>query len=155
MRTLILFGLLASITASAFELKDGDRALLLGDAFIEREQYEGWIEIAATTQFPDRAVTFRNLGWSADTPAGDSRNGLSLVPAGNEPTQDGLAAVAEPARHLQAERDDSRLRHGRVTVRQAVRRAIQDGSGTLDRNDSQSRRRRCSLPHSWLFVVNA
>ncbi|QTN31079.1 c-type cytochrome [Akkermansiaceae bacterium] len=72
-----------------FELRDGDNVVFLGDSFIEREQYAGWIELAATTQFPERNVTFRNLGWSADTPAGDSRNGLSLVQAGREPTGEG------------------------------------------------------------------
>jgi len=85
--------LLSAITAPAyaatFELKDGDRVALLGDALIEREQYEGWIELAATTQFPDRNVTFRNLGWNADTPAGESRNGLSLLQAGLEPPEEG------------------------------------------------------------------
>ena len=70
--------------APRFEFKDGEKVVFLGDSFIEREQYAGWIELAATTQFPDRNVTFRNLGWSADTPAGDSRNGLSLVQAGRE-----------------------------------------------------------------------
>ncbi|MFN5739675.1 MAG: GDSL-type esterase/lipase family protein, partial [Akkermansiaceae bacterium] len=72
-----------------FELLEGDRVALLGDGFIEREQYEGWIELAATTAFPDRAVTFRNLGWSADTPAGASRSGLSLLQAGHEPADEG------------------------------------------------------------------
>lgn len=82
--------LAASATyAATFEFKDGDRVALLGDAFIEREQYEGWLELAATTQFPERNVTFRNLGWSADTPAGDSRNGLSLLQAGLEPPEEG------------------------------------------------------------------
>ena len=74
---------------SRFDFRDGDRVVLLGDAFIEREQYEGWIELAMTTTFPDRAVTFRNLGWSADTPAGDSRNGLSLGQAGLESPEEG------------------------------------------------------------------
>jgi putative heme-binding domain-containing protein len=86
-------GALCCLTAPAFsasfEFKDGDRVALLGDAFIEREQYEGWIELAATTQFPQSAVAFRNLGWSADTPAGDSRNGLSLLQAGMEPAGEG------------------------------------------------------------------
>lgn len=75
--------------APRFEFKDGEKVVFLGDSFIEREQYAGWIELAATTQFPDRNVTFRNLGWSADTPAGDSRNGLSLVQAGREPAGEG------------------------------------------------------------------
>jgi putative heme-binding domain-containing protein len=72
-----------------FEFLEGDRVALLGDGFIEREQYEGWIELAATTAFPDRAVTFRNLGWSADTPAGASRSGLSPLQAGREPADEG------------------------------------------------------------------
>src|SRR5258707_8526426 len=42
-----------------------------------------------TTSFPDRNITFRNLGWSADTPAGDSRFGLSLLQAGLEPSDEG------------------------------------------------------------------
>ncbi|MBC7981235.1 MAG: hypothetical protein H7Y36_11795, partial [Armatimonadetes bacterium] len=87
-------GLLVSLAVSAFsapafELRDGDRVAMLGDALIEREQYAGWLEIAATTQFPDRSVIFRNLGWSADTPAGESRNGLSLVMAGSETPDEG------------------------------------------------------------------
>jgi putative heme-binding domain-containing protein len=81
---------------SRFEFRDGDRVALLGDAFIEREQYEGWIELAMTTAFPDRAVTFRNLGWSADTPAGTSRNGLS-------PGQAGLEAPEEGWRQLESQ----------------------------------------------------
>ncbi|MCW1915733.1 HEAT repeat domain-containing protein [Luteolibacter sp. GHJ8] len=91
-RSVLLLGLLplsALHAEAAFELRDGDRVAFLGDAFAEREQYEGWIEMAATTRFPDRAVTFRNLGWSADTPAGDSRCGLSLLQAGHEPAGEG------------------------------------------------------------------
>jgi putative heme-binding domain-containing protein len=93
MRRLFLLLGLASLSAlhaeTTFELRDGDRVAFLGDAFAEREQYEGWIEMAATTRFPDRSVTFRNLGWSADTPAGDSRCGLSLLQAGHEPPGEG------------------------------------------------------------------
>jgi putative heme-binding domain-containing protein len=72
-----------------FELKNGDRVVFLGDTVIEREQYHGWIELMLTTRFADRAVTFRNLGWSGDTPAGDSRFGLSLLQAGKEPAEEG------------------------------------------------------------------
>ena len=79
--------------APRFEFMDGEKVVFLGDSFIEREQYAGWIELAATTQFPDRNVTFRNLGWSADTPAGDSRNGLSLVQAGREPAGEGWSQL--------------------------------------------------------------
>ena len=71
--------------AAPFELKDGDRVVFLGDTLIEREQHYGWIELMLTTRFPDRNVTFRNLGWSADLPDGESRLGLSLAQAGVEP----------------------------------------------------------------------
>lgn len=67
------------------ELRDGDRVVFLGDTFIEREQSYGWIELMITTAFRDKAVTFRNLGWSADLPDGESRLGLSLGQAGTEP----------------------------------------------------------------------
>src|SRR5688500_8903009 len=80
---------------ASFELKDGDRVVFLGDAFIEREQYHGWIELMLATRFPDRAITFRNLGWSGDTPAGDSRFGLSLLQAGKEPTDEGLKQLVK------------------------------------------------------------
>ncbi len=68
-----------------FELRDGDRVVFLGDTLIELEQHYGWIELMLTTRFPDRNVTFRNLGWSADVPNGESRLGLSLGQAGTEP----------------------------------------------------------------------
>ncbi len=88
MKTLLI--LLLSVTASlAFELQDGETVAFLGDTFIEREQYEGWIELAMTTHFSDRDIKFRNLGWSADTPAGKSRAGLSLLQAGLEPEDEG------------------------------------------------------------------
>ncbi|MGH7947134.1 MAG: SGNH/GDSL hydrolase family protein [Opitutaceae bacterium] len=72
-----------------FELEDGDRVVFLGDTFIEREQYHGWVELMLTARFPERSITFRNLGWSGDTPAGDSRFGLSLLQAGKEPVDEG------------------------------------------------------------------
>ncbi|QDT08303.1 PVC-type heme-binding CxxCH protein [Planctomycetes bacterium K23_9] len=75
---------------SDLEWKDGDRVVLLGDGLIEQEQYFGWIEVMLTMAFADREMTFRNLGWSADTPAGDSRFGLSLLQAGREPVDEGF-----------------------------------------------------------------
>jgi putative heme-binding domain-containing protein len=83
----------AAPPAAAFELKDGDRVVFLGDTLIEREQYHGWVELMLTTRFPDRNVTFRNLGWSADIPDGTSRTGLSLLQAGLEPAGEGWAQL--------------------------------------------------------------
>ena len=89
-RLILFLGCTVAATAAPrFEFRDGDRVALLGDAFIEREQYEGWIELAATADFPDRQVSFRNLGWSGDLPDGASRCGLSLLQAGMEPPEEG------------------------------------------------------------------
>jgi putative heme-binding domain-containing protein len=79
----------AAQSPARFELRAGDRVVLLGDTLIEREQASGWVETMLTTRFPDRDITFRNLGWSGDTPAGDARFGLSLLQAGREPADEG------------------------------------------------------------------
>lgn len=73
--TLLAIGLVAhGLQASqAFELRDGDRVVWLGGTFVERAQQNGYIELALTTRWPHRNVTFRNLGWSADDVFGESR----------------------------------------------------------------------------------
>lgn len=76
-----------------FQLLDGDRVVLLGDTLIEREQEYGYVEAGLTAQFSDRQVTFRNLGWSADTPLGESRAGFDAPEKGFERLKEQLAAV--------------------------------------------------------------
>lgn len=56
-----------------FELRDGDRVVLLGGTFIERLQNDGYFETALTVALPHKHITYRNLGWSGDTVWGDSR----------------------------------------------------------------------------------
>ena len=78
-RVALLTGiLLAQLTglaacAETLELRDNDRVVLLGATFIEREGQFGYIETALTTAWPDRKITFRNLGWSGDTVWAESR----------------------------------------------------------------------------------
>jgi putative heme-binding domain-containing protein len=62
-----------SQTAPSLELRDGDRVMFIGDTLIEREQLYGYLEYRFTVLQPQKNITFRNLGWSADTPAGESR----------------------------------------------------------------------------------
>ena len=71
----------AATPAPRFELRDGDRVVFLGDTLVEREQSYGWIELMLTARAADRTVTFRNLGWSGDTPTGTSRTGGGAVPS--------------------------------------------------------------------------
>ncbi|HEY0982528.1 SGNH/GDSL hydrolase family protein [Schlesneria sp.] len=73
--TLLAMGSLATAKDSPpkLELQDGDRVVFLGGTFIEREGQFGYLETALTTAWPDRKVTFRNLGWSGDTVWAESR----------------------------------------------------------------------------------
>src|SRR5688572_15895014 len=72
-----IFVLIAAGSASAagpFELRDGDRVVLIGDTFIEREQTYSYLETLVLLGAPDKKITFRNLGWSGDTVYGDARS---------------------------------------------------------------------------------
>jgi len=60
-------------SAAEGDLRDGDRVLFLGDTFFEREVDYGHLETHITAGYRDRGITFRNLGWAADTPMGRSR----------------------------------------------------------------------------------
>lgn len=61
-----------------FKFNQGDRVALVGDTLIEREQSYGYLEERLTVQYPGTNIIFRNLGWSADTPAGDSRTSFDF-----------------------------------------------------------------------------
>ena len=75
MVTLLTIGLLAHglEAAQPFDLRAGDRVAWLGGTFVERAQQYGYMELALTARWPDRNVTFRNLGWSSDDVFGESR----------------------------------------------------------------------------------
>ena len=75
-----------------FTLRDGDRVVLLGGTFIEREQASGYLETALTARFPDQQIEFRNLGWSGDNVFGEARAEFGTV-------ADGFAHLKE---HVQA-----------------------------------------------------
>lgn len=80
---------------SPWLLKDGDRVVMVGDTFIERDQSHGYLETMLTLANPDRDATFRNLGWSADTTRGLSRAGFDPPEAGFKALKEQVFA-AEP-----------------------------------------------------------
>lgn len=81
------------LAAEPFQLKDQDRVVFLGATFVEREGQFGYIETALTTAWPDRKITFRNLGWSGDTVWADSRGIF-------DPPQVGYQRMLELAKEL-------------------------------------------------------
>jgi lysophospholipase L1-like esterase len=48
-------------------LRNGDRVLFLGNTFIERDRYHGYLEAMLTSRFVGKSVIFRNMGWAGDT----------------------------------------------------------------------------------------
>ena len=61
---LVFIGLLSPV--SAFEFKQGDRVVLLGNTFVEREGQYGHIETQLAVALAGKGIMFRNLGWSGD-----------------------------------------------------------------------------------------
>ncbi|MDG3004026.1 SGNH/GDSL hydrolase family protein [Paludisphaera mucosa] len=90
-RTLLAGLLILAATASTavakpppppWDFHSGDRVVLVGDTFIERDQRYGYLETSLTLANPDKDLTFRNLGWSGDTVRGLSRAGFDPPEAG-------------------------------------------------------------------------
>jgi len=77
----------------AFSLRDGDRIVLIGSTLIEREQRYGYWETALTRRYPDKSITFRNLGWSGDTVFGDARAGFGTQADGFKHLKDHVLAL--------------------------------------------------------------
>ena len=70
-----LWALMLALTASdgTGPFKEGDRVVFVGDTIIERDAAYGYLETEVLRRFPSLKITFRNIGWSGDTPAGISR----------------------------------------------------------------------------------
>ncbi|WP_338876987.1 GDSL-type esterase/lipase family protein [Spirosoma sp. SC4-14] len=70
----------AQQATDAFELKLGDRVVFLGNSLFEDDVQFGYLELALTTRWPDRKVTYRNIGWSGDNVFGDARSYVTTPP---------------------------------------------------------------------------
>lgn len=74
MNKILLLSLLLAVPATKpFELADGDRVVFIGNTFFERDLRYNHLETALTARWPERNVTFRNLGWDGDTVWGEAR----------------------------------------------------------------------------------
>ncbi|MDB6173388.1 MAG: rane-bound dehydrogenase domain protein [Chthoniobacteraceae bacterium] len=89
----LAFTPLLSHAASPFEIREGDRVLLIGDTLLEREAAFGALETRIDEQFADRKFTVRNLAFSADTPAGWSRASFDPAAKGFDRVKEELDLV--------------------------------------------------------------
>ena len=119
--SLLSLQIFAAPANASFEFRDGDRVVLLGDTLIEREQSYAFLEQRLTVQFPERHVIFRNLGWSADTPAGESRAGFDF----NEPHKV-FEKADGPSERCPAYGRDRRLRNGGLLCRRGRIAVVQN-----------------------------
>src|SRR5262245_65403065 len=67
----------------AFEFKDGDRIVWVGNTLVEREQRYGYWETVLFAANPGKNMTLRNLGWSGDTVSGEPRGRYRFTKAGD------------------------------------------------------------------------
>jgi len=79
--------------APSFELLDGDRVVFIGNTFIERDQVYGYLETMLTARWPDRNITFRNLGWSGDTVWGEARARFGTAADGFQHLKEHVEAI--------------------------------------------------------------
>jgi hypothetical protein len=79
---LLLPGGVRAAEEKPFELRDGDRVVLIGGTFIEREQSYSYLETLFHVAWPERKFTVRNLGWSGDNVFGASRGYFEGADAG-------------------------------------------------------------------------
>lgn len=66
--------------SQAFELKNNERVVFLGNSLFENEFQYGYLELALTTRWSNRNVTFRNLGWTGDNVWGEARSTFTNPP---------------------------------------------------------------------------
>jgi glucose/arabinose dehydrogenase len=63
---LLLLGFVIGGVSAPFEFKDGDHVSIIGNALADRMQHDGWLETLIQAEYPDRHLSFRNLGFAGD-----------------------------------------------------------------------------------------
>ncbi|WP_353719335.1 GDSL-type esterase/lipase family protein [Dyadobacter sp. 676] len=79
---------------NAFTLKDGDRVVFLGNSIFENDFQYGYLELALTTRFADKGITFRNLGWTGDNVWGEARSTYTNPPTPYEHLMEDITKAA-------------------------------------------------------------
>lgn len=62
------------------EFRHQERIVFLGSSLFENELEKGYLEFAITSRWPDRDLTFRNLGWTGDNVFAEARSTFTSPP---------------------------------------------------------------------------
>lgn len=62
------------------EFKPNERILFLGSSLFENELKNGYLEYAISSRWPDKDLTFRNLGWTGDNVFAEARSTFTTPP---------------------------------------------------------------------------
>lgn len=62
------------------EFQHRERIVFLGNSLFENELTNGYLEFALTSRWPDRELSFRNLGWTGDNVFAEARTTFSTPP---------------------------------------------------------------------------
>jgi glucose/arabinose dehydrogenase/azurin len=63
---IFVVALVAKAAPAKFDPKKGSHIVLLGNTFADRMRHYGYFETLLQKSYPDRQLTLRNMGWSAD-----------------------------------------------------------------------------------------
>jgi len=66
---------------ASLELKQNERILFLGSSLFENELEKGYLEFAISSRWPDKDLTFRNLGWVGDNVFAEARSTFTTPPS--------------------------------------------------------------------------
>lgn len=58
---------------TSFALHNNDRIVFLGNSIFENDLQYGYLETALTERWPNKNITYRNIGWTGDMVRGEAR----------------------------------------------------------------------------------
>lgn len=67
-------------SSKSFVLNNNDRVVFLGNSFFENDLQYGYLETAFTERWPDKNITYRNIGWTGDMVRGEARGTFTNPP---------------------------------------------------------------------------
>lgn len=74
----------SSDSKKKFVLHNNDRVVFLGNSIFENDLQYGYLETALTERWPNKNITYRNIGWTGDMVRGEARATFTNPPTAYE-----------------------------------------------------------------------